>query len=94
MEKKKVTRIVLTVLFALLIVSALLSTTYALFSVDAYGAKPNDFSTGMLAIEAISKSDTISLTNALPMTDEEGKQTTPYVFSVKNTGNLDYKFDI
>ena len=94
MEKKKVTRIVLSVLFALLIISALLSTTYALFSVDAYGAKPNDFSTGMLAIEAVSKSDTISLTNALPMTDEEGKQTTPYVFSVKNTGNLDYQFDI
>lgn len=28
------------------------------------------------------------------MTDEEGIETTPYVFSIKNTGNVDYKFDV
>ena len=28
------------------------------------------------------------------MTDEEGIETTPYVFSIKNTGNIDYKFDV
>lgn len=94
MNKRKVTKIVLSILFIGLIISGLVTITYSLFSVDVYGTNTNDYSTGLLSIEVSSKSDKISLTNTLPMTDEEGLQTTPYVFTIKNTGNLDYQFDV
>jgi len=94
MKNKKITVIVLSVLSIGLMLSALFTGTYALFSIDAYGVNPNDYSTGLLSITADSKSDTISLTNAIPITDEEGTQSTPYVFTIKNLGNLDYQFDV
>ena len=28
------------------------------------------------------------------MSDDDGLQTTPYVFTIKNNGNVDYKFNI
>ena len=93
-KKKKVTTIILVVLCIGLVISLLSATTYALFSVDVYGTNPNNYSTGMLSIEAKSKSEIISLTSALPMTDDDGKSTNPYVFTIKNTGNLDYEFDV
>ena len=76
------------------IVLALVNFTYALFSTDVYGTNTNAYTTGMLSIEASSKSDNVSLSSALPMTDEEGLSTNPYVFTIKNVGNLDYLFDI
>lgn len=93
-KKKKVTAIVLVILCIGLVISLISATTYALFSYDAYGANPNSYSTGMLSIVAKSKSETISLTSALPMTDDDGKSTNPYVFTIINTGNLDYEFDV
>ena len=94
MKNSKMTVIVMSVLSIGLVSSALFTTTYALFSTDSYGANPNDYSTGLLLVEAESKSDVISLTSALPITDEEGLQSTPYVFTIKNVGNLDYQFDV
>ena len=94
MNEKKITFIILGVLVVGLIISGLSSATYALFSVDNYGTNKENYSTGLLAIEAKSKSDTISLSNALPMTDEDGLETNPYVFTIKNIGNLDYEFDV
>lgn len=94
MINKKVARIILIVLSFGLVVSLLSATTYALFSNDAYGSNPNAFSTGTLSIEVVSKSEVISLDNALPMKDEEGVQTTPYIFTVRNSGSVDYLFDI
>lgn len=84
----------IVVLAIVLIISALSNSTYALFSSDSYGANTNLYSTGMLAIETKSKSENILLTNALPITDEEGLQSNPYVFTIKNVGNLDYLFDV
>ena len=93
--KHKKTIITSIILLAIgLIVSALVNSTYALFSSDSYGANTNAYSTGMLSIEASSKTDNISLDNVLPMTDEDGLKTNPYVFTIKNVGNLDYLFDV
>ena len=94
MINKKVARIILIGLSFGLVVSLLFATTYALFSNDAYGSNPNAFSTGTLSIEVVSKSEVISLDNALPMKDEDGVQTTPYIFTVRNSGSVDYLFDI
>lgn len=91
MNKKKIMIIVSSII---LVLAALFTTTYSLFYKEDVAANPSNYSTGILQIEATSLSDTISLDSALPMTDEEGAQTTPYVFSIKNTGNVDYKFDV
>lgn len=91
MNKKKIMIIVSSII---LVLAALFTTTYSLFYKEDVAANPSNYSTGLLQIEATSLSDTISLDSTLPMTDEEGAQTTPYVFSIKNTGNVDYKFDV
>lgn len=91
MDKKKIIIIVSSIILVLV---ALFTTTYSLFYKEDVAANPSNYSTGLLQIEATSLSDTISLDSALPMNDEEGVQTTPYVFSIKNTGNVDYKFDV
>lgn len=91
MNKKKIMIIVSSIILVLV---ALFTTTYSLFYKEDVAANPSNYSTGILQIEATSLSDTISLDSALPMTDEEGIETTPYVFSIKNTGNIDYKFDV
>lgn len=91
MNKKKIMIIVSSII---LVLAALFTTTYSLFYKEDVAANPSNYSTGLLQIEATSLSDTISLDSALPMTDEEGIETTPYVFSIKNTGNVDYKFDV
>lgn len=91
MNKKKIMIIVSSII---LVLAALFTTTYSLFYKEDVAANPSNYSTGILQIEATSLSDTISLDSALPMTDEEGIETTPYVFSIKNTGNVDYKFDV
>lgn len=94
MNNNKISKIILIVLSIGLVISALVSVTYALFSNDIYAVNPDVYSTGLLSIEAKSKSENISLANALPITDEEGLASTPYIFTIKNVGNLDYKFDV
>ena len=94
MDNKKIGKIILTLLFVILIISTITSVTYSLFSSDVYSSNPEVYSTGNLLVEALSKSDKISLTNTLPMTDEEGLSSTPYIFTIKNVGNLDYEFDV
>lgn len=94
MDKKKISKIILIVLSLGLVASAIVTVTLALFINDEYAANTDTYSTGVLSIEAHSKSDTISLTNALPMTNEEGRASKPYVFTIRNTGNLDYEFDV
>lgn len=94
MKNKKTTRLVLIIASIVLALIAVISTTQAYFSSDTYANNPNEYQSGILSIEAISKSNNISLDNTLPMSDTEGLTTTPYVFTIKNNGNVDYKFDV
>lgn len=91
-NKKVIISIILTsiVLIALVVIS----TTQAYFNNDIYAKNPTEYQSGLLSIEALSKSNNISLDNTLPMSDDDGLQTTPYVFTIKNNGNVDYKFNI
>ena len=90
-KNKKTFTIVLSIVLVLI---AMISGTYSLFYHENTAQSKEAYSTGILNIVAKSKSDNINLTNALPMTDEEGVQTEPYVFSIENIGNLDYNFNI
>ena len=94
MKNKKTTRLVLIIASIVLTLIAVISTTQAYFSNDVYANNPTEYQTGILSIEAVSKSNNISLENTLPMSDTDGLTTTPYVFTIKNNGNVDYKFDV
>lgn len=93
-KDKKKTTIIITIISILLVGSAIATSTYALFYDEKVAANPNEYSTGLLSIEALSKTDTISLNNSLPIEDSEGLETDPYVFTIRNNGNLDYTFDV
>lgn len=94
MQKKKTLIITTILIFIIGIALFVLTGTNALFASKQISSRKNDYNTGLLSIEASSKSDTISLENALPITDIEGKKLAPYIFTIKNNGNIDYQFDI
>ena len=92
-NKKKII-IVIIVLAISLIGFSLLNSTYSLFYHEDIASNSDNYSTGLLSITATGKGDSISLTNTLPMSDTEGAATTAYTFTIKNIGNLDYKFNV
>ena len=92
-NKKKII-VGVIILLILLIGQSLVNSTYSLFYHEDTASNTDAYSTGLLSIIASSKGENISLSNALPMSDSEGEATTPYTFTIKNIGNLDYKFDV
>ena len=94
MDNRRVSKVIIIILFIGLIISGIVSVTYSIYSSDVYAPNPDVYSTGILSVEVNSKNGNISLTNTLPMTDAEGLMTTPYIFTVDNTGNTDYQFDV
>ena len=87
MGLKKKTLIV-AVVSCLLASIALLGTTYAIYVVNLKGDKTQQVSSGTLNVEFQNNSSAISLTNAYPMTDEDGLKNEGIQFSVANTGRL------
>lgn len=94
-RKKALIGIIISIVLAVTTITIiLLSSTSALFTNSHTSIRKSNYSTGLLSITAISKSDTISLDNTLPMSDEQGIVQEPYTFTIKNNGNVDYKFDV
>ena len=92
-NKKKII-ISIVILAVALIGFSLVNSTYSLFYHEETASNTESYSTGLLSIVASSKGETISLNNTLPMADTDGINTTPYTFTIKNVGNLDYKFNV
>lgn len=94
MKKKNIIKISAIVFSIILVIVAITTTTQSYFNKDNYAKNPTEYQTGLLSIEAVSKSNNISLSNTLPMSDTEGGQIEPYVFTIRNNGNVDYKFNV
>ena len=92
-NKKKII-ISIVILAIALIDFSLVNSTYSLFYHEETASNTESYSTGLLSIVASSKGETISLNNTLPISDTDGINTTPYTFTIKNIGNLDYKFNV
>ena len=92
-NKKKIIIGVIVLAISLIGIS-LINSTYSLFYHEDTASNTDAYSTGLLSIIASSKGENISLSNALPMSDSEGEATTPYTFTIKNIGNLDYEFNV
>ena len=94
MKNKKKIIIVVAAIAVSLIGFSLLNSTYSLFYHEETSKNTEGYSTGTLSITASSKGSTISLSDALPVEDSVGSTNTPYTFTITNTGNLNYKFNI
>ena len=92
-NKKKII-IVIIIISIILIGQSLLNSTYSLFYHEDIASNADSYSTGLLSITADAAGDNISLENTLPISDTEGENTTAYTFTIKNIGNLDYKFNV
>ena len=92
-NRKKII-ISVVVLAVFLIAFSLINSTYSLFFHEDIASNTDNYTTGLLSITAKGNSENISLTDALPMSDEAGATSTPYIFTITNTGNLDYKFNV
>ena len=93
--KKKVIILVISIIVVLIILS---TTTYALFFRKDKLENTESYTAGILDIvienDEEGLGETLNLTNSLPVTDEEGKKSTPYKFKITNKGNLSYTFDL
>ena len=93
--KKKVIILVISIIVVLLILS---TTTYALFFRKDKLENTESYTAGILDIvienDEEGLGETLNLANSLPITDSEGKKSTPYKFKITNKGNLSYTFDL
>ena len=88
--KKKVTLLIISIILVLIILAG---TTYSvLFKVDT--TENQSYTTGILDITSNAINNSVTLANGLPISDNEGKTSTPYTFKISNVGNLKYKFDV
>lgn len=85
-------------IFAIILgMGIVLGVSYAIFRTTDVGKKKNVITTGDFGLEINDvSSDGISVTNALPMTFDEGIKQTPYTFTLTNTGDyaIDYKLSL
>lgn len=88
-EAKKNYIMALAVLF---VIVSLSGTTYSLF-IKSDTTNTFNYSTGLLDLN-FSEDKQITLESAFPMNDSEGSNLEPYTLTIKNTGNLIYKYDL
>ncbi len=91
MSKKKY--IIISVVVILISVLALVGASYALLTISLEGDKEITLKAGILKVDFI-EGDNINLENTAPMSDKEGLKTTPYTFTVTNTGNIDAYYHV
>ena len=91
MSKKKY--IIISVVVILISVIALVGASYALLTISLEGDKEITLKAGILKVDFI-EGDNINLENTAPMSDKEGLKTTPYTFTVTNTGNINAYYHV
>ena len=91
MERKKY--IIISVIVISISIIALIGTSYALLTMSIEGEKEISLTAGILKVD-FSEGNNINLDNAAPMSDNEGLKTTPYTFTITNTGNIDAYYHI
>ena len=98
MKNKKKDLVLILIIFILLI--AIVGISYAAFNYVGTGQKLNTITTGAISMNYIESSNVISMSNALPTTDDTGKKrlnTGEYFdFTVKSSikGNTDINYEI
>ena len=89
MKDKKI--IVLIVLILISII-ALIGSSYALLT-KSFKSEKLSMQVGTLKVD-FTEGNAITMNNAIPMTDENGMNTTPYTFTITNSGDVDAYYTV
>ena len=83
MTKRKY--IIISIIVISISLIALIGTSYALLTMTIEGDKKISLTAGILKVD-FTEGDNINLDNTAPLTDKQGLKTTPYTFTITNTG--------
>ena len=85
-RKKSKKYLLFFAIFATLIL--LVSSSYAWYTINLDSDKTNTIRVGDLKVGLTGNNESLTLTSAVPTSDNKGLSSTPYKFSISNTGNL------
>ena len=88
-EKNKIIAIVILILITLI---ALTASSYALLT-KSYKSKTLSVSVGTLKVD-FTEGNAINLDNTKPMSDSDGMNTTPYTFTITNSGDINAYYTV
>ena len=93
MDKTRKKYIVLVIVTIVISIVALIGASYALLTMTLEGDKKITLTAGILKVD-FTDGNYINLDNVAPMTDREGQKTTPYTFTITNTGNINAYYHV
>ena len=84
------------VIFIVLLIAISVGISYAYWQLVLKQTGENKIASSCLSIELVDESESIRMENAYPIIDEEGMQTTPYTFTIRNTCDtfIDYEVSL
>ncbi len=88
-KRRKVMMVLITITFILI-----LGTSFALWQITLQQTSTNKITTGCLDLRLTNDTDAITINDAVPTSDEEGKNLVPYTFTIENTCNTENKYII
>ena len=91
--KLKKSYIVTTVLLIAICLVTLIGSSYALFTKTLTGTKKVSVQTGTLKVN-FAEGNRINLSNVVPMSDSDGMNTTPYTFTITNSGTMNAYYTV
>ena len=90
----KKNRLILAIITISLVGLIGVGMSYAYWRFTAIQDKTNVGASKCFSIELANQANEISLTNAYPITDAEGRKLTPYTFTLKNTCSMSAKYNL
>ena len=91
MKNKKILLIALGILLSL---SFLVGVSYAYYMVTESQTNKNRLASSCISISLTNEKNDITLNNAYPITDSEGKKLTPYQFTITNTCDIFISYNV
>ena len=84
------------IILILLLITVSVGISYAYWRLTLQQTGENKIASSCLSIELVEESESIRMENAYPILDEEGMQTTPYTFTIRNTCDtfIDYEVSL
>ena len=91
---KKHNKFILIFLGILLTLSVLIGISYAYYMVTASQTNKNRLASSCISVSLTNEKNDITLNNAYPITNSEGKKLTPYQFTITNTCNIFISYNV
>ena len=91
---KKHNKFILIFLGILLALSVLVGISYAYYMVTASQTNKNRLASSCISVSLTNEKNDITLNNAYPITDSEGKKLTPYQFTITNTCDIFISYNV